>query len=120
MPEPRFNVRTFLDPRDDEGHLIARRVSEKKVAELAAASAASKGDDYWPIEVRECPSARFRIKRHALDVVSSRPWVLKDAARPAFLGQYETHALAIQAIDRKVADERGVPTLREIREAMHA
>jgi hypothetical protein len=64
-------------------------------------------------------SARFRVKRHRIDVSTSSPWVVKDRQRPAFVGQYATHALAIAAVDRRLSEERGIPTRREIREAMH-
>lgn len=62
---------------------------------------------------------RFIIKRHPLSLSARSPWVLRDRSRPAYLGHYATHALAIAAVDRKLADERGyVPSVAEIREAM--
>ena len=68
-------------------------------------------------------SARFRVKRHKLDVVTRSPWVVRDRERPAFVGQYATLALAIRAIDNTVRRERGMPdrldiSVAEIREAM--
>lgn len=122
---PRFNVRTFLDPRDDEGHLIAKRVSEKKVAELTAASAASIGDDFFPVEVTEAPTPRFHVKRHPIDSGMLSPWVLKDRSQPARVVGYATHELALRAADNIVRRELGRPeridvTTAEIREAMSA
>lgn len=62
---------------------------------------------------------RFVIRRHGLAVLSKNPWVLRDRSRPAYLGHFPTHALAIAAVERKLAEERGyVPTRREIRDAM--
>ena len=50
------------------------------------------------------------------------PWVLRDAARPAFLGQYTTHALALAAVNAKLREEAGRPivdiSVAEVREAM--
>lgn len=64
---------------------------------------------------------RFIIKRHPLSLNTSAPWVLRDRSRPAYLGHYATHALALAAVDRKLAGERGyVPSVAEIREAMSA
>ena len=64
---------------------------------------------------------RFVIKRHPLALATRSPWVLRDRSRPAYLGHFATHALALAAVERKLADERGyVPSRREIREAMSA
>ena len=63
---------------------------------------------------------RFVIRRHAVNVPTGSPWAMRDRSRPSWLGQYPTHAAAIAAIDAKLADERGVPTRREIRAAMKA
>ena len=64
---------------------------------------------------------RFIIKRHLLALSTRSPWVLRDRSRPAYLGHFATHALALAAVDRKVAQERGyVPSVAEIREAMSA
>lgn len=63
---------------------------------------------------------RFVIKRHAVATLARNPWVMRDRQRPAFLGQYPTHALAIAAVDRTLSNESGIPTRREIREAMSA
>lgn len=64
--------------------------------------------------------ARFRIKRQRpFNAADLYPWKLRDASRPAFLGQYASHALAIAAIDAKLSIESGIPTRRAIREAMH-
>lgn len=65
---------------------------------------------------------RFRVKRaKPFDPQQPHPWKMKDASRPAFLGQYSTHALAMRAIEEKLASERGyVPTRAEIRAAMAA
>ena len=119
----RYNVRTFLDPRDDEGHLIARRVSEKRVAALSAASEASTGDDFFLIEVTEAPVSRFAIKRHPIDEPVRAPWALKDRARPAFISSHSTHERALRAADNIVRRERGMPdrldiSVDEIRAAM--
>ena len=52
------------------------------------------------------------------------PWVMRDASRPAFLGQYATHALALAAVNAKLRTEAGRPIVdisaAEIREAMSA
>lgn len=62
---------------------------------------------------------RFVIKRHKVTTSTKNPWVLRDRSRPAYLGHFATHALAIAAVDRKLADERGFSlTRREVREAM--
>lgn len=61
--------------------------------------------------------ARFKVTRSK--VPARRPWILKDAARPAFRGAYSSHALALAAMDAKLSIESGIPTRREIREAMH-
>lgn len=64
---------------------------------------------------------RFVIKRHKGDLFNTpRPWILRDRERPAFLGHYTTHVLALAAVDAKLSAERGIPTRREIREAMRA
>lgn len=61
---------------------------------------------------------RFVIRRHHLDRNTDAPWTLRDRSRPAYLGHFATLALALAAVYRKVGDERGLPTRREIREAM--
>ena len=62
---------------------------------------------------------RFVIKRHPITFSTRSPWVLRDRSRPAYLGHFATHALALAAVDRKLADERGFSfTRREVREAM--
>lgn len=62
---------------------------------------------------------RFVIKRHKVTTSTKNPWVLRDRSRPAYLGHFERWELAIAAVERKLADERGyVPSRREIREAM--
>ena len=52
------------------------------------------------------------------------PWVMRDASRPAFLGQYATHALALAAVNAKLRDEHGAPivdiSVAEVRKAMSA
>lgn len=68
-------------------------------------------------------SARFKIKRHAIDASVRAPWALKDRARPAFVRSYSTHAKAILAADNIVRRERGMPdrldiSVDEIRAAM--
>ncbi|KAB5323507.1 hypothetical protein ACFDTO_31225 [Microbacteriaceae bacterium 4G12] len=64
---------------------------------------------------------RFIIKRHPLALATRSPWVLRDRSRPAYLGHFATHDLALAAVDRKLAEERGyVPSVAEIREAMTA
>lgn len=61
---------------------------------------------------------RFVIRRHAVNVSTGHPWAMRDRSRPAWLGQYPTHAAAIAAIDRRLSEETGIPTRREIRAAM--
>ena len=62
---------------------------------------------------------RFVIKRHPLALATRSPWALRDRSRPAYLGHFATHALALAAVDRKLAQERGyVPSVAEIRERM--
>jgi len=64
---------------------------------------------------------RFVIKRHPLALAARSPWVLRDRQRPAYLGHFARHDLALAAVDRKLTDERGyVPSVTEIREAMSA
>ena len=63
---------------------------------------------------------RFVIKRHPVSLNTRLPWVMRDRQRPAFLGHYATHALAIAAVDAKLSSETGIPTRRSIREAMSA
>lgn len=64
---------------------------------------------------------RFVIKRHPITFSTCSPWVLRDRSRPAYLGHFGTHDLALAAVDRKLAQERGyVPSVAEIREAMSA
>jgi len=64
---------------------------------------------------------RFVIKRHKVTTSTKNSWVLRDRSRSAYLGHFATHALAIAAVERKLADERGyVPSVTEIREAMNA
>jgi hypothetical protein len=63
---------------------------------------------------------RFVIKRHPIALSTRSPWVMRDRQRPAFLGHYATHALAIAAVDAKLSEETGIPTRRAIREAMSA
>ena len=69
--------------------------------------------------------SRFTIRRLKGDAGRSTrsPWVLRDAERPHFLGQYARHNLAIAAASAKLREERGLaPALdletSEIREAM--
>ena len=62
---------------------------------------------------------RFVIKRHKVTTSTKNPWVLRDRSRPAYLGHFARHDLAIAAVDQKLADERGFSlTRREVREAM--
>lgn len=122
MTRPRFNVRTFLDPRDDEGRVIAKRVGIDKVRELEAASGASIGDDFWPVEVTEAEPARFRVKRL---LVGPYPWIVGDRERPYWIGQAATFEDAMRKIDDRVRRERGMPpripvTRAEVRAAMAA
>ncbi len=64
---------------------------------------------------------RFVIKRHKVTTSTKNPWALRDRSRPAYLGHFATRALALAAVDRKLAQERGyVPSVTEIREAMSA
>lgn len=72
-------------------------------------------DDKRPI------TRRFVIKRHPTTFSTRSPWVLRDRSRPTYLGHFGTHTLALAAVDRKLAEERGyVPSVAEIREAMSA
>ena len=62
---------------------------------------------------------RFIIKRHPLALATRSPWVLRDRSRPAYLGHFARHDLAIAAVNAKLRDERGFSlTRREVREAM--
>lgn len=61
---------------------------------------------------------RFVIKRHPITFSTKLPWVVRDRTRPAFLGHHATFEAAIAAVDKKLAEETGIPTRREIREAM--
>ena len=62
---------------------------------------------------------RFVIKRHKVTTSTKNPWVLRDRSRPAYLGHFARHDLAIAAVNAKLAVERGyVPSVAEIREAM--
>lgn len=111
----RFNVK--LGDR-----VIAKRVSRKTAAAIVESAELA---DQPGITSHVAPEPRFRVKRHKIDSMSSRPWAVKDAARPAFVGQYATHELAMMAIDNVVRGERGMParlpiTRAEIREAMRA
>ena len=64
---------------------------------------------------------RFVIKRHKVATSTKNPWVLRDRSRPAYLGHFATHALALAAVNAKLRDERGFSlTRREVREAMSA
>lgn len=65
---------------------------------------------------------RFVVKRNAL---ARHPWTLRDRSRPAYLGHFSTHELAMRAIDNRIRDERGMPhrlpiTRAEAREALEA
>ena len=54
--------------------------------------------------------SRFTIRRLRGDAGRSTrsPWVLRDAERPHFLGQYARHDLAIAAVSAKLREERGL------------
>jgi len=69
-------------------------------------------------------SARFKIKRHAIDDPVRAPWALKDREHPAYVRSFATHARALREVDNRVRRERGMPerldiSVDEIREAMH-
>lgn len=51
-------------------------------------------------------SARFRLK---YSPGARQPWKLRDAARPAFLGQYSTLDVACRAMDNTIRREAGMP-----------
>ena len=53
---------------------------------------------------------RFTIRRLKGDAGRSTrsPWVLRDAERPHFLGQYARQDLAIAAVSAKLREERGL------------
>lgn len=111
----RFNV--YVGAR-----VVAKRVSRKTAAEICRRLDAA---DQPGVDAREAVSPRFRVKRHPVGVVADRPWIVKDAARPAFLGHYATHSRALMAIDNIVRADRGMPprldvNVDEIREAMSA
>lgn len=113
MPDPRFNI--ALGPR-----IVARRVSRKAAAAIVASMEIA---DEPGVRVLEAVTPRFRVKRHKGDDAPAKPWAVKDAARPAFIGSYATHELAMRAIDNVVRGEREMPprldvTVDEIREAM--
>lgn len=61
---------------------------------------------------------RFVIRRHKLENNARHPWVLRDRSRPAYLGHYETHELALAAVYRKVRQEKNLPSIDEIKAAM--
>lgn len=63
---------------------------------------------------------RFVIRRHPVSFDGRFPWAIRDRTRPAWLGHAPTLTRAIQMVDEKLAAERGIPTQREIREAMGA
>lgn len=69
-------------------------------------------------------SARFHVKRHPVELANMRsPWILRDKARPAFVGHYARLDLALNAIGAKLREERGLApaidfTVDEILEAM--
>mgnify|MGYP001235101377 FL=1 len=54
--------------------------------------------------------SRFMIRRLKGDAGRSTrsPWVMRDAERPSFLGQYARHDLAIAAASAKLREERGL------------
>lgn len=113
--EPRFNI--SLGAR-----VVAKRVSRKTAAAIVASMEVS---DEPGVRVNEAVTPRFRVKRHKGDDVPAKPWAVKDAARPAFIGQYASHELAMTAIDNVVrAEMKMLPrpsfTVAEIREAMSA
>lgn len=67
-----------------------------------------------------CDRCNGRGEVRATEVRS--PWAMRDASRPAFLGQYATHALAVAAVSAKLRAEHGAPivdiSVAEVREAM--
>lgn len=68
-------------------------------------------------------SARFRIKLAKWP--TANPYVLADASRPAFRGQYPSLAAACRAMDNTVRRERDMPAridlpILEVRAAMQA
>jgi hypothetical protein len=78
----------------------------------------AKGGEGYPV-VR-----RFVIRRLPIALTARSPWILRDRSRPAYLGHYATHELALAAVARKLREERGdrdyIPTRAEIRQAMSA
>lgn len=54
--------------------------------------------------------SRFTIRRLKGDAGRSTrsPWILRDAERPHFLGQYARHELAIAAVSAKLREEHGL------------
>ena len=56
---------------------------------------------------------RFIIKRHPLSLNTRAPWVMRDRSRPAYLGHFARHDLAIAAVDAKLSQERGTPMRAE-------
>lgn len=73
-----------------------------------------------PVSLGACPNCAGDGQVRAPEVRA--PWVMRDASRPAFLGQYATHALALAAVSAKLRAEHGAPivdiSVAEIREAM--
>lgn len=54
--------------------------------------------------------ARFKIKRQRPYNAADRyPWKMKDATRPAYLGQFPSLDAALESIDRTVRRELGFP-----------
>lgn len=55
-----------------------------------------------------CPVVRrFVIRRMPLGMNTRSPWILRDRSRPAYLGHFATHNLALLAVERKLREERG-------------
>lgn len=52
---------------------------------------------------------RFTIRRKSVEYPNPSPWAVKDAERPAFVGQYARLDLAVKAIDAKLREEKGAP-----------
>lgn len=59
-------------------------------------------------------SARFTIRRHSPHTLTAHPWVMRDAERPSFVGQYTRHDLAVAAMDATVRRERGLAPVLDV------
>lgn len=55
------------------------------------------------------PPRRFVIRRMDVAEPKRSPWALRDAARPAYVGQFATHERAVLAVSNQLRAEAGLP-----------